>query len=348
MGAPDDPTEVASRALLHGDEPLPHPAIGRTLLAWLPGLALLTALVFAVASRGHEGARLLELARHAAPGWLALALVLQVATYAAAGEAWRAPLATVGDAPGIGRFWRLALLKLTADQVIPSSGISGTLLVLQHLAHAGVQRALLGALVVVEVVTWYLAYGLAVFVALALYQRSPEHEPMVSLVAACFAAAVIAAPLAAVARARRRGWQLPPGSVGGRRLRAMLGELAEVSPALLGNRAVMLHVTVAYLGVFVLDGLTLAATMAAVGLGFDLGLAFPAVVLAMVVSSLAVLPGGLGPFEGTAVGVLALAGHDLDAALAAVLLFRGLAFWLPMVPGFLVWLADRRGPSPGQ
>jgi hypothetical protein len=47
----------------------------------------------------------------------------------------------------------------------------------------------------------------------------------------------------------------------------------------------------------------------------------------------------LGTFEGAAVTMLHVLGVDVEAALAATLLLRGLTFWLPMIPG--LWLARR-------
>jgi P-type Mg2+ transporter len=52
------------------------------------------------------------------------------------------------------------------------------------------------------------------------------------------------------------------------------------------------------------------------------------------------LPGGLGTFEAASVVTLRLAGASTPVALATTLLFRGLSFWLPMVPG--VWASKRQ------
>jgi Mg2+-importing ATPase len=51
------------------------------------------------------------------------------------------------------------------------------------------------------------------------------------------------------------------------------------------------------------------------------------------------VPGGLGAFEAASVLTLKLVGVSVPVALAATLLFRGLSFWLPMLPG--VWFAHR-------
>jgi Mg2+-importing ATPase len=48
------------------------------------------------------------------------------------------------------------------------------------------------------------------------------------------------------------------------------------------------------------------------------------------------VPGGLGTFEAASVLTLKLVGVPTVVALAATLLFRGLSYWLPMVPGLII------------
>lgn len=63
--------------------------------------------------------------------------------------------------------------------------------------------------------------------------------------------------------------------------------------------------------------------------------------------SICVTPGGLGVFEGAAVTTLHWAGVPLPVALSATLLFRGLSFWAPMLPGLLVARTVLRAEPPG-
>lgn len=62
--------------------------------------------------------------------------------------------------------------------------------------------------------------------------------------------------------------------------------------------------------------------------------------------TLGVSPGGLGTFEAASVVTLGLAGVPVATALAATLLFRGVSFWIPLVPGLvLARLELRSRPS---
>lgn len=76
---------------------------------------------------------------------------------------------------------------------------------------------------------------------------------------------------------------------------------------------------------------------------------FASFMIASLVRTLGVVPGGLGTFEATSVIALTLTGISSAAALAATLLFRGLSFWLPMGPGFVASRAAlRRLPQRAQ
>jgi putative heme transporter len=54
------------------------------------------------------------------------------------------------------------------------------------------------------------------------------------------------------------------------------------------------------------------------------------------------LPGGLGGVEGGMIGAFALFGVEFNLAVLAVLTYRGIAFWLPTLPGAFAYLQLRR------
>lgn len=71
--------------------------------------------------------------------------------------------------------------------------------------------------------------------------------------------------------------------------------------------------------------------------------------IANLVRTMGFVPEGLGTFEATSVLPLKMVGVAIPVALSATLLFRGLSFWLPMLPG--LWISKniatsdrRKGP----
>lgn len=67
--------------------------------------------------------------------------------------------------------------------------------------------------------------------------------------------------------------------------------------------------------------------------------------LATVVGSLGITPGGIGLIEGTLCVGLVSTGVPTALALAAVLLYRLVSFWLVMAVGWIVFLYLRRKRS---
>jgi uncharacterized protein (TIRG00374 family) len=54
------------------------------------------------------------------------------------------------------------------------------------------------------------------------------------------------------------------------------------------------------------------------------------------------MPGGVGGVEGGMIAALVAFGVDAGQAVVAVLLFRGVTFWLPMIPGVIAYFQLRR------
>ena len=90
--------------------------------------------------------------------------------------------------------------------------------------------------------------------------------------------------------------------------------------------------------IVVFDATTMWALLCALGEAHaPLGV-YAGFMIATLFRSLGILPGGLGSFEAASVITLRLIGVPVAAALAATLLFRGLSFWLPMLPGLAIFV----------
>ena len=53
------------------------------------------------------------------------------------------------------------------------------------------------------------------------------------------------------------------------------------------------------------------------------------------------IPGGVGGVEGGMIGAFAAFGVDAGLAVVAVLVFRALTFWLPLLPGVIAFFKLR-------
>lgn len=314
----------------------PDPVGLHSALAWVPGVLVLGALVWLVLGHLTEERAVADLFARARPHWLVVAAALQVVTYLTVGETWRIPLAAAGHCFGRLRLARLALLKLTVDQAVPTGGASGTIFMIHRLRRLGVPSDVLGATMLIVLVGYYIAYGAGVVVALGILWALHDVAVLVAIVATVFATLAAALPLVLVWRASRSGWRPPRWLARVPWLRGLVTETSVVAPGLLARSRLYAGTTSGSFLTMVLDALTLMATLAAVGTRPDAFACFAALVMASVAATIGIMPGGLGTFEAGSVAVLTATGTAPAAALGATLLLRGFTFWIPMLPGALL------------
>lgn len=126
--------------------------------------------------------------------------------------------------------------------------------------------------------------------------------------------------------------------VDGLRTAAGYGALVVRSPirvvALLGGSAL---ITMSYL-------LALVFSVEAFGGGLTVAEIGAAYLGAAAIANIAPTPGGIGPLEAAMVAALSGFGLDGGVAISSVLTFRLATFWLPILPGWLIFLwMERRG-----
>ncbi len=97
--------------------------------------------------------------------------------------------------------------------------------------------------------------------------------------------------------------------------------------------------------IFLLDAATMWVLILALGQRASMKGVYASFMISSLLRTMGIVPGGLGTFEATSVLTLRMIGVGIPVALSATLLFRGLTFWLPMLPG--LWLSknialDRR------
>jgi uncharacterized protein (TIRG00374 family) len=300
---------------------------------WLSGLLLLAAVVL-VATHMGEGREVARLAREANPRWLLVGAALQVLTYVSAAGVWQRALAFRGIEVRLVSLVPLGIAKLFTDQVVPSVGMSGTLLVVRGLERRGISRTAAVAAMLTGLVAYYFGYLAAIAGSIAVLGHHGELRPITLLPLVALGLFAAGVPLAmfvlrrSAVRTSATWFDRWPGA------RDIAAALQEAPRGTLFAPRLLVEAGLLQLAIFALDALTLDAAMRAVATPVALPILFASFVMASAVSSLAWVPGGLGTFEGSCVAMLHLQGVGIESALAATLLFRGMAFWLPMLPGF--------------
>lgn len=317
-------------------EPMPSEFDPRVLLrrgAIAVGLLLVLGLVAALAP-GLGQVR--SLIGDASAGWLALAIGLEVLSSLSYVLMFRPAFCKRMT-------WRstfeISLSELAVGSIVPASGAGGIALGAWILNRSGMP----GAVVARRSVAFLLIKSSINFVAVAVIGFAmflgvgPHLSPALTLLPAIAAVAAIVA----VACAGRLTRRLANSSRA--RLRKALGALAdgvEEAGALLRMRDPML--LAGAIGYWLFDNLVVLATFHAFGEVPPLIIVLQAYLIGQLGGALP-LPGGLGGIDGGLIGTLVVFGVDAAQATAAVLLYRVIQFWVPLVMGAPAFVSLRRG-----
>lgn len=310
----------------------------RVLLSWVIGLLGFLALILAVLHFGSLE-RLIELARSAHPAWLLLAVLVQLATYVSAASVWRQALYHAGQPQSLRTLIPLGIAKLFADQVLPSGGISGTMLVVSGLIRRRVPPDIAMAAMLAGLLSYDFAYLTIVLTSTGILWLHNRANLPLFIGVGVFAVITVAIPTA-VLGLKRWGDRQPMtwlSKLLG--MTALFRALVEAPTDLLHSRTLLIQTAGLQLGIFMLDALTLWLAFYAIGEVPEIWVVFVSFAIASMIATIGPIPIGLGTFEAGSVGMLSFLGVSLEAALAGTLLLRGLTFWLPMLPG--IWLTRR-------
>lgn len=119
----------------------------------------------------------------------------------------------------------------------------------------------------------------------------------------------------------------------------LLNFVAEADSRLVRSPRVLAGTIGLHATIVMLDVATVWVLIRALGTTASAGGVFASFMVASLFRTMGIVPGGLGTLEASSVLMLRMMGVDLAVALSATLLFRGLSFWLPMLPGY--WFSRR-------
>ena len=304
--------------------------------SWLLGLLALAALVFVVLNVG-ELEQFTALIRAIEPAWLLLVVLLQMTTYVLAAEVWRRALKAAGVTVRLRSLVPLGLAKLFSDQALPSIGLSGALVLAHGLARRGVPPGTATQTLLITLVSYYSAYLVLVFTAVGLLWLHHQVDSLIVLAATLFAIVAFAIPVSVLSLQRLGSKAMPAWIMKIPTVATLYERFAQAPNDLLRRTGLMSQVSMLQLSIFLLDSLTLWAIFQSLGQPVAFPAVFTSFMMASVVATIGPIPGGIGTFEASSVGVLNLLGVELETALAGTLLLRGFTLWLPMLPG--LWLA---------
>lgn len=277
-----------------------------------------------------------QLLASAQPLWLCLGILLQVSTYASLALGWSMVLHAAGTPRALPPLMRIAVTKLFADQVVPSAGMGGNILLVDQLTALGVSRGTAVAVLLVSMVGFYAAYALVALAIFAMFWLQGKATDLMAVLVTVLMLVAVAVPSLALWLHHRGSRPLPPRLDHSHAVRSLLETVAQAPDKLIGNRRLLLGVASCNMMIFLADGATLWACLHALGQTVGYGTPLMASIMASIVVTLGPIPLGLGTFEATSTATLHLLGIPVEAAFTATVLLRILTLWLPLVPGMVL------------
>ncbi len=330
---------VASTGKTHGsgeasrpDGELDQSGFAANWRSWLLALLLIAGVIVAVLHWG-DVKKFAALVTHSKPVWLLAAAAAQLLTYVALAIEWALVLRAGKCRAPFGKLLGLTVAKHFADQMVPTAGMSGNVVVVDRLQAIGASRPVALATLIMTIIAYYASYGVVSLIALGLlWWHGHSSWVVIGLIGASLA--LSAAVPALALWLHKKGANAIPRWL--RRMRTVceLFEMIKEAPTrLVRSERLIGELTLLNGAVFALDGLTMQLCLFALGLHVPFSAAFSAFIMASIVVTLGPIPMGLGSFEAVSIGMLRAMGVPFEAALSATLLFRGYTLWVPLIPG---------------
>jgi len=285
------------------------------------------------------------------PGWLAVALLMQIAAMACYMIVFQDIHVPPGYPIHFRESYQITMASLAATRLFAAGGAGGVALTAWALRRSGMPRKDVATRMIAFLVLTYAVYMLALIVCgFGLrWGIFPGDAPFALTIVPAWIGVVAFVIFFAIAflpkdiERRLSGYQ-PRSTRAGR----IVGALAHV-PARLGDGSrfalrQIRHPDLALLGTVGWWGFNIAVLWAcfeAFGHAPELAVVVQAYFVGML-ANLLPLPGGIGGVDAGMIGTFVAFGTGSSLALVSVLTYRLFAFWLPSVPGAVAYFQLRR------
>jgi uncharacterized protein (TIRG00374 family) len=302
---------------------------------WVVALGLLAILLYYTFSVSDVG-DFLNIIQSANPIWVVAMAITEISTYFCTAGMYQVMLKGLGLKVPFRKLLPLSMEKLAVDQFIPTAGVGGSTIVVHGLKRVGASRQAAIGMVVTGLAAWYIAGDLAGIFGLIMVKDMPVAFSGGLTIFGLYFLVSVFIIYVTLHGVRTRAFEKIKRLLPGKSLDTFFAEMAQTHDLGLVTKLGLSKVVVFQLGIILLDAGTLAFACLALGTPVPYIYALAGYALANMAATITVLPGGIGVFEGGSVAVLSFLGMTPAAALAAVVLYRGLSVWLPLIPGVLM------------
>jgi uncharacterized protein (TIRG00374 family) len=322
-------------------EPLPQEFETKRLVRRFAAVVALVVVLVLVALLAPGLGQVRDVLRHADPGWLALGVAFEALSCLSYVLMFRPIFCRRMS-------WRTSMeigwAELGVGSIVPASGAGGLALGAWILSRRGMSADRIAR----RSVAFFLIKSSVNFVAVAVIGTlmavgivGPHVSPLLTALPAALSVALIALVVAMP----RIGPGRPPESGSGRLRRAvhaargaLIGGTFEAVEIVRRRETLVL---VGAIGYWAWDNAVLWAAYHAFGAEVPLSIVLMGYLIGQL-GGLLPLPGGVGGIDGGLIGTLIVYGAPAAATAAAVLAYRVILFWLPLVGGAVAFASLRR------
>ncbi|WP_202925385.1 lysylphosphatidylglycerol synthase transmembrane domain-containing protein [Mucilaginibacter sp. 14171R-50] len=279
--------------------------------------------------------------------WLILAVTAQVTTYLLNVMIFRTLLNGQTGTAGFITLFKLSIVILFVNQALPSGGISGNGYLFRQLVKRKVPVAKAYQALVLESITYYLAF---IFLLTGLYAwvwHQPGHQPVMSytVLIGCVFFCCLGALMLGISNRRTISYLLPKLN----RIRWLKRYIANSGLLTLsksGNadwkdlfkdKKALICAVFYHMSILVCDAVTVFAIIHGFHVTLHPALIMYGLLLSLVIGSLPISPGALIAYESAMTYFYTVLGLPVHAALIVTLLFRFFSFWLPIPIGLALY-----------
>lgn len=303
----------------------------------------------------------IALARAAQLSWLLAAFATILGGFLISSQVFQVALRGLGHRVGVLRLWATAIVAIITSQLLPAGSVGSYAFLLDSFRRYGIGVgesafvATLEALSYAGAMVIFAVFGLA-YLASRILAADPDGSTLLApLLAAGIAVLLIGGVVALLTRSEitLRRWLVRLHGLLSRTIRRprdaawidrAVGELVRVRALVAGQPARLAVLVLIQMTALSGQSLGLFLILHSLGVTTSFLTVLAAFGIALLTSTVNVLPGGGGTVEAALVAVLSQLGVGSEAVPAAIL-FRLLNFWvmLPLAGGCYAWLTRGRG-----